>query len=1469
MKIARKVLSIVLSIAMILSTIAVATVSSFAGTALNVSMTLTATPVSIESDWDEETGEIYDLYYTFYDEDGEEIEEPEDLEKSGEIDVEPGQDFIIRFYASSDYYVDSVQALVYAPIELLDTAQVVGEDYRAFADTKGLSNTDIEDQVRSFMFLCNTYTTGSGSRLKYFSENSWIQSCMISSNKFTDAAFNTLLYQGLAAEAEEINANNSKNTADGTPYFTYTYGPDKTLGYSTIEGDSAKYGSNFMFLTGQNILKAAKLDGEDPHLCEFPIHIPSDAPAGATYKVFIPSQNIRSAKNPDGKVFATISGSTTYDPKDWQAYSADQVWDLSGATLTFKVPGETPSLEWDALQDAYDTAIGLDEDDYTTSSWDVSGIEDAIADAAEALDNQETFEGDQDDIDALTDALTDAMNALDERVDATKLEAALFAAYNVNKENYKDDEFMEAFETAVSTGEELMEDAADTSADYQEDFDNAADAITEAIKNLTPLGADYTAYNAAIAEADRVIAEEESWYTAESFTAYKNAVDAQRDIAKDLPITEQKTVDDAKDAIIAAKNLLIDALANYEPLTKALAEAAELNELDYTAATWKDLADAVTAGNEVAETIGILAKNQKIIDDAADAIAQAIIALDPAYASTEELAGVVATAAALNLDWYEDGMAKGYFQSALEAAQAILRDTPAEGYPGSYQATIDSAKSELEDTMGSLSMKFADYSEVHEAIAAADALDKTLYTEASLDVLANAILAVKDNLTIDKQDEVDKMAKDINDAIYALVYKDADYTALDAEIATSDAITDSTAYTVESWAKFDAARTAAKAVERNKDITYQETIDAAKDALENARKGLVGVGDADYSKLNAAIAEADKKVQTNYTTATWVPFNNAKNAAKAIEPGLNASHQGEIDAAERTLTEAMNALVPVKANTTALEAAVEAANTKIANAYKYVSVEALETLVGTVRKDYNYTIFEQDIVDQLAGDINTAIEALEWAKYVPTEEQESKYAQMADDIAKGLSDYYTTATWNDAKAKFDAINPDWTYKDEATAGRAWDEFEGAFDDLAEAKAANYDAVDAQIAIADGLNSAHYTWQSWSNLETAIDAVERGLNENHQAEVDKMATDIAQAIADLVPYANYGLLDALILDAEEVMDGEDYINDNYTEATKDAFDTAYDEAVALSRFITEDQQDIVDQAANKLDNAMQALTLKGADYTALDAKILEAKAINPAPYTTASYAKLTAAVQEAEQVSRKLTIKEQGTVDNLTDKIEAAIKGLVEQHPSDETDVTLVTTTAAPIYQATDYNVTITGRAIKFQFVDAKGSTWTFDRNSIPAENIVSYDKDGNVVDSKARNIDHEVWTVNVFLRAGDYKVVAKYSGTGWQTDDAKNYDLTVAYAVGDVKFVSAELAATSGPAGRVAATVVTGKDVQKVQLVMNGTTNTVSDYSVDGDGNHVFNCTAFAVKGENSIIVKIKYNNEWFTVGDPLTYTAE
>ena len=125
----------------------------------------------------------------------------------------------------------------------------------------------------------------------------------------------------------------------------------------------------------------------------------------------------------------------------------------------------------------------------------------------------------------------------------------------------------------------------------------------------------------------------------------------------------------------------------------------------------------------------------------------------------------IAKANALNKDNYKD------FTAVEAAVKAVVRDKNI-----TEQSEVDAMAKAIEDAIAALQYKGADYTKVDAAIAKANALNKNDYKDFS--GVEAAVKAVVRGKNITEQSEVDKMAKDIEDAIAALEKKPASTKAV-------------------------------------------------------------------------------------------------------------------------------------------------------------------------------------------------------------------------------------------------------------------------------------------------------------------------------------------------------------------------------------------------------------------------------------------------------------------------------------------------------------------------------------------------------------------------------------------------------------------------------------------------------------------------------------------------------------------
>ena len=189
----------------------------------------------------------------------------------------------------------------------------------------------------------------------------------------------------------------------------------------------------------------------------------------------------------------------------------------------------------------------------------------------------------------------------------------------------------------------------------------------------------------------------------------------------------------------------------------------------------------------------------------------------------------------------------------------------------------------------------------------------------------------------------------------------ADYTKVDEAIAKANALNK------DNYKDFSAVEAAVNAVVRDKNITEQSEVDAMAQAIEDAITALQ-YKDADYTKVDAAIAKANALNKDNYKDFTAVEA-----AVNAVVRDKNITEQSEVDAMAKAIEDAIAALQYKDADYTKVDAAIAKANALKKDDYKDFS--GVETAVKAVVRGKNIT--EQSEVDKMAKAIEDAIAALE------------------------------------------------------------------------------------------------------------------------------------------------------------------------------------------------------------------------------------------------------------------------------------------------------------------------------------------------------------------------------------------------------------------------------------------------------------------------------------------------------------
>ena len=190
----------------------------------------------------------------------------------------------------------------------------------------------------------------------------------------------------------------------------------------------------------------------------------------------------------------------------------------------------------------------------------------------------------------------------------------------------------------------------------------------------------------------------------------------------------------------------------------------------------------------------------------------------------------------------------------------------------------------------------------------------------------------------------------------------ADYSSVDAAIAKANALNK------DEYKDFSAVETAINSVVRGKSLAEQAEVDAMTKAIEDAITALQ-YKDADYTKVDAAIAKANALNKDNYKD-----FSAVETAVNAVDRSKSKAEQAKVDAMAKAIEDAIAALQYKGADYTKVDAAIAKANAL--NKDNYKDFTAVEAAVKAVVRGKNIT--EQAEVDAMAKAIEDAINALDW-----------------------------------------------------------------------------------------------------------------------------------------------------------------------------------------------------------------------------------------------------------------------------------------------------------------------------------------------------------------------------------------------------------------------------------------------------------------------------------------------------------
>ncbi|MCI8384734.1 MAG: hypothetical protein HFJ33_07810, partial [Clostridia bacterium] len=468
-----------------------------------------------------------------------------------------------------------------------------------------------------------------------------------------------------------------------------------------------------------------------------------------------------------------------------------------------------------ALNEILSEVVKLEETDYSVASW--TKLKEALAMA----------EGKQSEIDAKVEAIKEAMAGL--TVDKTALEAIVEKANDLEEEDYSAESW------------KVLQEALKLPEDKQSEVNAKVEAIANAIKAL---GQNREALDAILAEVAKLNSAD---YSTASWAELQNALKLSEDTQADI---------DAKvEAIkVAMANLTVDKTE----LKAMLEKAKDLEETDYSEASWAELEKALALPED----------KQSEINAKVEAIQEAINGLT---VDKTALNAILAEVAKLTASDYSEASWKT-LQTAIAGAEDL-----------SKQSEIDSKVEEIQTAMNGLTV---DKSQLTAILLEVAQLIEKDYSIESWTALMNATAGVEE---LTKQSEIDAKVVEIRTAIDHLT---VDKTALNAILAEVAKLTASD-YSEASWRALQTAIAGAE------DLSKQSEIDAKVVEIRTAIDGLT----ADKTQLTEILARVAGLTQADYTTASWTALMNATAGAEELKK------QSEIDAKVNEIQLAINALV--------------------------------------------------------------------------------------------------------------------------------------------------------------------------------------------------------------------------------------------------------------------------------------------------------------------------------------------------------------------------------------------------------------------------------------------------------------------------------------------------------------------------------------------------------------------------------
>ena len=749
----------------------------------------------------------------------------------------------------------------------------------------------------------------------------------------------------------------------------------------------------------------------------------------------------------------------------------------------------------------------------------------------------------------------------------------------------------------------------------------------------------------------------QSWYYSEGWEIFFNAYKAAT-ACLNKPDVTQAEINEKYNTLRDTYNGLVMRTADYSIVSAYYSQAMAKNRNYYTLSSWAKLQNLID--NYVSNYSAIY---QPAADKLAIDLKTAMDALEEAQADYTEFNrhlntvnnlikrspvtyGMTAAEAYNNWDKLVSALIKSgcvydEFDGYVVAEPLLI----------SNQATVNGYVLVLERAIDALSLKMANFTEAAQAEAAYKRINLShIDSDAAAQLTAayNELVALKGK-DLSYQSKIDSATAKLNERIANLVYKPADTTAAYDILAVAYGL-DRSIY--DDMSAVDAAIINLES-KLGLDIRYQSDINRAVSALDSAINSLLKNA-ADYSLVDDAIAAVqarENEIAQQYSeygfTADMFYSNWSKvqDAINNVVRNLDFTYQETVDSYATVILNALGSLTENVANYSRVKELQTQAYNIVSTGSGVYTEESLDHLTRVYASVINNKpISEQATVDAYADSIQTAIDELDYlsADYSAVNAQLA-LAQAELDRDEAYSDAHPGYTYYTAES-VSMLNVAIASVVDGLDIRYQDEVDGYAVAISEAigtlecAPADYTQVDLKLLEVPA-DLSPYTTLSVATLNATLKTINRTYTADKQATVDKYVTTIGNAIKSLKYKAgDYTAVNAAL--AKVPADSSVY--------TQDSWNHLQDQINAVVYGLDITHQDEIDTYAIAIEQAIEYLIFKTADYAAVTEAIrLAREKIATGNYTDDSVAALQ---QVIDAVVYDLPLDKQAEVQKIADNI---------------------------------------------------------------------------------------------------------------------------------------------------------------------------------------------------------------------------